>query len=120
MQKWVQETSTNEEQVSVNEERVRVPERSGWGSGWVNILLGIWVIISPFVLGIHSPKGIWNNVIVGIVVGILAIIRWSMHQPDGVGSTCSWEFGSLFHHLCSFSVGPRCGITLFWGSSLPL
>jgi SPW repeat len=81
MQKWVQETSTNEEQVSVNEERVRVPERSGWGSGWVNILLGIWVIISPFVLGIHSPKGIWNNVIVGIVVGILAIIRWSMHQP---------------------------------------
>jgi SPW repeat len=74
MQKWVQEVNMNEQQVSM-------PERRGTGNSWVNILLGIWVIISPFMFGIHAPKGIWNNVITGVVVGVLAIIRLSMHQP---------------------------------------
>ena len=64
----------------MNEQQVSMSERSSSGNSWVNLLLGIWVIISPFVLGIHAPKGIWNNVITGVVVGVLAIIRWSMHQ----------------------------------------
>jgi VIT1/CCC1 family predicted Fe2+/Mn2+ transporter len=74
MQKWVEEMNMNEEQVST-------PERSGIGSSWVNILLGIWVIVSPFVLAFHSSKAIWSNVVTGAVVGILAIIRWRIHQP---------------------------------------
>jgi SPW repeat-containing protein len=73
MQKWVQE-------VNMNEQRVSMPERSRSGSSWVNILLGVWVIISPFVLGMNVPKAIWNNVVAGAVVGILAIIRWIMRQ----------------------------------------
>ena len=74
MQKWVEE-------MNMTEERVAVPERSSRrGSGWVNIVLGIWVIVSPFVLGTHSPKGIWNNVVTGFVVGILAVLRLSMLQ----------------------------------------
>ena len=64
----------------MNEQSFNVAERRKAGSSWVNILLGRWVTISPFVLGL-SPKGIWNNVVTGAVVGILAIIRWSMHQP---------------------------------------
>ncbi len=63
----------------MNEQRVSAPERSRVGNSWVNILLGIWVIISPFVLALHSSRAVWNNVITGAVVGILAIIRWSMH-----------------------------------------
>jgi SPW repeat len=50
-------------------------------STWVNILLGMWVVVSPFVLTIHSPKAIWNNVATGIVIGILALIRGSVHRP---------------------------------------
>ena len=74
MEKWVTEINTNEHEVTA-------PERSSrHGSGWVNIVLGIWVIVSPFVLAFHSPKAVWSNVITGIVVGILAIIRWSTHQ----------------------------------------
>ena len=46
------------------------------GLSWVNLLLGIWLIISPFVLAYStSPHATWNDVILGIVVGILAI--WS-------------------------------------------
>jgi hypothetical protein len=63
----------------MSEQSFNVLERRNAGSSWVNILLGIWVIISPFVLGMN-PKGIWNNVVAGAVVGILAILRLSMHQ----------------------------------------
>jgi len=81
MQKWVTELNAKEErEIDTDEERVSMSERSGLGSSWANVLLGIWVIISPFVLGVHTPKGIWNNVVVGALVGILAVIRWSMHQ----------------------------------------
>jgi len=81
MQKWLTELNAKEErEIDTDEERVSMSERSGLGSSWANVLLGIWVIISPFVLGVHTPKGIWNNVVVGALVGILAVIRWSMHQ----------------------------------------
>jgi len=73
MQKWLEEINTNEQRVSI-------PERGQDGNSWINILLSIWVIVSPFVLAFHSSKAIWNNVVAGAVVGILALIRWSMHQ----------------------------------------
>ena len=31
-----------------------------------------------------SPEATWNNVVTGAVVGILAIIPWSMHQPGWI------------------------------------
>jgi SPW repeat len=65
----------------MNERPVDASRWSRSGSSWVNILLGIWVIVSPFVLAFHSPKAVWSNVITGAVIGILALIRWSMHQP---------------------------------------
>jgi hypothetical protein len=74
MQKWVTELNTNEE-------RMNMRERSASGNSWVNIVLGIWVIISPFVFGVHSPNAVWSNVVAGVLVGILALLRWSMHQP---------------------------------------
>jgi hypothetical protein len=52
-------------------------------TSWVNIILGIWVLISPFVLALTLPRAIWNNVILGIVVGILAIIRCIVRNQVG-------------------------------------
>ena len=46
-----------------------------WASG-LNVIAGIWLIISPWVLGfsgLNTPRD--NAVILGIVVGILALIR---------------------------------------------
>jgi len=80
MQKWVTGITTDEE-INTNEERAKAPEPGGIGSSWVNILLGILVIISPFILGFHSSSAVWSNVVVGALVGILAIVRWGMHQP---------------------------------------
>ena len=73
----------------MNKGPASAPWWSKSGSSWVNILLGIWVIISPFVFNFHSPKGVWNNIITGVAVGILALVRWSMHQPG-------WSWPNLF------------------------
>ena len=40
---------------------------------WVNMALGAWLIASPFVLGFTtSVAAMWNQLIVGLLVGILA------------------------------------------------
>ena len=50
-----------------------------WGSwsaawlSWLNVVLGIWVIASPRILGYTTNNAaLWDNVIFGIVVVILA------------------------------------------------
>jgi SPW repeat-containing protein len=54
------------------------------GVSWINIVLGIWVIISPFVVQFtRFPAAVWNNVVVGIVIAILAIIRTSVPRQTG-------------------------------------
>lgn len=73
----------------MNEQGIRVPERSRVSSSLVNVLLGLWIIISPFVLGLHAPKALWNNVVTGVLVGVLAITRWAMGQPG-------WSWINLF------------------------
>ena len=73
----------------MNEQRILVPERSKSSSSLVNVLLGFWIIISPFVLVMHALKTISNNVITGILVGVLAIIRWGMDRPG-------WSWTNLF------------------------
>jgi hypothetical protein len=44
---------------------------------WVNLVLGIWLIIAPFLLGFSGEaSATWNHVVLGIVIGVDAI--WAM------------------------------------------
>jgi hypothetical protein len=44
------------------------------GATIASILLGIWVFISPFVLGIPAGSAaMWNNIVIGVVVVLLAL-----------------------------------------------
>ena len=43
-------------------------------AGWLNFLAGIWLIMSPFVLGFMGTAAATNAVIVGIIVGIVALV----------------------------------------------
>lgn len=48
---------------------------------WLNLILGVWVLISPWALGFASMTGaMWT----GVVMGILLIIgsAWTLYQPD--------------------------------------
>jgi hypothetical protein len=41
----------------------------------INIVLGAWLIIAPFVMGYTDTAAMWNSIIVGVIVAILAWIR---------------------------------------------
>lgn len=41
---------------------------------WINALIGVWVLLAPFILGYSGTGGAtWNDVIVGIVVIVLEV-----------------------------------------------
>jgi len=40
---------------------------------WVNIVLGFWLIIAPFVLGYTLAASQWNDIIVGILIVALGV-----------------------------------------------
>jgi hypothetical protein len=50
---------------------------------WINALLGIWLIISPFVLypAVRPVALAYNNVILGIIVLVLGV--WSAVASPG-------------------------------------
>ncbi len=40
---------------------------------WVNVVLGVWLIIAPFVLAYTGVMAaMWNDIIVGIIIAVLA------------------------------------------------
>jgi hypothetical protein len=51
---------------------VSMPSDSAW-AGWLNAIFGVWILISPFVLGFATMGALWNGIILGIVVAVLAI-----------------------------------------------
>ncbi len=41
---------------------------------WINAVLGVWLIIAPFILGYTKLTGaLWNDIIVGIIVAVLSV-----------------------------------------------
>lgn len=56
-------------------------ERGAHRAGSVfNVLLGAWLIASPFVFGFSSPGPFWTNIILGIAILITAIVA-ATHRP---------------------------------------
>ena len=45
------------------------------GFSGLNVLASTWLIIAPWVLGYSARDARWNDVVFGIVVGLLALIR---------------------------------------------
>ena len=47
--------------------------RISLGLGWAEIAFGVWLIISPFVLGLSHKSAIANNIITGIILILLTL-----------------------------------------------
>ena len=48
---------------------------------WLNLLLGLWVLVSPWVLGFQGTTAATVHILVGILVAALAAIEmWLMQQ----------------------------------------
>jgi SPW repeat len=56
---------------------------------WLNLLIGIWLIIAPFLLRFYSaePGAGWNQIILGILMGIDAIWVLSAYRDQLPAST---------------------------------
>ncbi|HEX8010396.1 MAG TPA: SPW repeat protein [Casimicrobiaceae bacterium] len=51
---------------------------------WINVAFGVWLLISPWVLGFSGLAiAMWNAVIVGIVVAVLAL--WTLGTDKDIG-----------------------------------
>ncbi|HEX5429972.1 MAG TPA: SPW repeat protein [Patescibacteria group bacterium] len=70
----------------------------------INLLAGIWLIISPFILN-YSGLGVsaTNSVILGIIIGILAIIR--MSTPNSAWASWINFLLGLWMIIAPFSLG---------------
>ena len=52
---------------------------------WVNAALAAWLIVSPYLLGFGgSAYALWNQTIVGLLVGVLAIWTAVTASDDGI------------------------------------
>jgi hypothetical protein len=52
---------------------------------WLNLVIGLWLIVSPWALKFQGTSALRTEVIVGLVVAVLAVIElWSLWQePPG-------------------------------------
>lgn len=53
----------------------RLMQMSVTAPSWVNVILGLWLLIAPFVMAYQSNDAFWNNILVGIAV--IAFGLWS-------------------------------------------
>lgn len=41
---------------------------------WTNLVIGVWLILSPFILGYTTSTAImWNHIVIGLIVGADAL-----------------------------------------------
>ncbi|MEV7969519.1 SPW repeat protein [Sphaerisporangium sp. NPDC088356] len=44
-----------------------------YGLTWIVPILGVWTILSPWIIRSHTTGSIWNNVITGIIILLLGL-----------------------------------------------
>lgn len=47
---------------------------------WLNLVIGLWVIVSPWVLGFAGTTAMTVHLVIGILVAVLAAIELYMYQ----------------------------------------
>ena len=59
---------------------------AAWAS-WLNLILGLWMIISPFAIGyaMVSAVAMWNGVVLGVLIAIAGLVA-----AQSITSGASW------------------------------
>ncbi len=52
---------------------------------WINVVLGAWLVVSPWVLGVASPAAKADFVIAGLLIAALALYEVSQARQDAAG-----------------------------------
>ena len=83
---------------------------------WVTGILGILLIIAPFVLGYRTDSpALWSNVILGIIV--LLVSAWKGFRPDQT----RWEYWvaaimGILAIIAPFVLGFSIMVSALWAS----
>lgn len=49
---------------------------------WINTVLGVWLILAPFMLGYaNNMKLLWNDIILGLIIAFISLIGASIGSP---------------------------------------
>lgn len=56
--------------------------KTNWSS-WINFLVGIWLVVSPFMLQINSTAAYWNLIVFGVIVAVSSYANASTEVPHG-------------------------------------
>lgn len=99
------------------------------GIGIINLVLGIWLILSPFLFS-YSSTAMTDSIILGTIIAILAVIRlsaqtwaswfngiaglWLIIAPFIIGST---ESAVLWNQII---VGLAVAVLGFWSSTMTM
>jgi hypothetical protein len=73
---------------------------------WPGVLLGIWLVVSPFVLNYtRVPAAMWNSIAVGFVVALTALARGTGRAYKQTG--CNWlnVFSAIWLIISPFILG---------------
>jgi hypothetical protein len=107
----------DERRPAPDEAPVRMPvetplHRASWreevtGLSSLNVIVGMWLIISPFVLPYGPLGSMWNPIVFGAVVGVLAAARAAGAYRAAV---LSWV---------NMAIGVWLFISAFWLASTP-
>jgi hypothetical protein len=66
---------------------IGMPEESAW-MNWVSAFLGVWILITSFLMASIGIAGMWNNLIIGVITVTLGI--WgAMSMPSSAPSSSS-------------------------------
>jgi SPW repeat-containing protein len=100
--------------------------------GGINIILGIWLIVTPYVFGYTSSAAKWNQTIFGVVVLILAALRLGAMRQQWIsflnGLAAIWlviapfilSYNRSVAYWNEVIVGVIVGVLAFWNSGVSL
>lgn len=63
-----------------------------WWASWINVALGVWLILAPFVLAYATVAARWNSLIVGIL--LVALSLWAVRTTSSLPCWLSAVLGA--------------------------
>lgn len=98
----------------------------------INVILGIWLIVTPYVFSYTTSAAKWNQTILGIVVLVLAALRLTALRQQWIsflnGLAAVWlviapfilSYNRTVAYWNEVVVGIIVGVLAFWNSGISL
>jgi hypothetical protein len=67
---------------------IGMPEESGW-MNWISAILGVWILITAFLMTSIGIAGMWNNLVIGAITVALGI--WGAVSMSSTSSSSSQQ-----------------------------